>query len=145
MNFDHDSLPIGAACLMGCHNKDKPMDNVIICESCGCRGKAIYSPMPGESAVPVFSHLGHDIHTADMHYRCARCGVILRVNPMHMLGNQLVRGIPSGLKRTDLRMESFMTARDSRLACLPASIRDGCAFEGTVNEKAFMVSRRKHR
>jgi len=24
---------------------------------------------------------------------------------MHMLGNQLVRGIPSGLKRTDLRME----------------------------------------
>ena len=38
-----------------------------------------------------------------------------------------------------------MTARDSRFACLPASIGDVCAFEGTVKEKAFMVSKRKHR
>lgn len=81
------------------------MNNFIICESCGCKGRAVYSQAAAESAVPVFSHLGHDIRTADMHYRCVRCGTVLLVDPMHMLSHQFVRGIPCGSKGADLRME----------------------------------------
>lgn len=80
------------------------MNNVIICESCGCRGMAVYSPVADDSVAPVFSHLGNDIRTADMHYRCVRYGAVLLVDPMHLLGHQVVRGIPSGSKRVDLRM-----------------------------------------
>jgi len=79
--------------------------NNIICESCGSKGKALYSPMTGDSAVPVFRHLGHDIRTADMRYRCLHCGAILLVDPMLMLSEQDVRGIPSGSEGWDVRLE----------------------------------------
>lgn len=76
--------------------RNSNMNNVIICQSCGCRGKAIRHGHPGDSDLPLFCHLGHDVYTGDMHYQCASCGVLLRVDPMQMLSGRHVPGIASG-------------------------------------------------
>ena len=73
------------------------MNNIILCESCGCSGRAVQAMLTDDSEYPLFFHLGHDAYTGDMHFRCANCGALLLVDPMQMITRQFVRGIASGL------------------------------------------------
>jgi len=70
------------------------MSNVIICESCGGKGRALDSSPRMDYEFPSFCHLGHDHYTGFMYYQCPYCGVLLSVDPMKMLEPQYVRGIP---------------------------------------------------
>ena len=72
------------------------MNNIILCESCGCSGRAVNAAPVNDSGYPLFYHLGHDVSTGHMHYRCARCGALLLVDPMQMITSQFVRGIVAG-------------------------------------------------
>ncbi|PKN76978.1 MAG: hypothetical protein CVU52_02410, partial [Deltaproteobacteria bacterium HGW-Deltaproteobacteria-10] len=73
----------------------------INCEACGCKGKAGNMFIRDKSAEVVFTHLGHDVYTGNMHYRCPCCAALLLVDPMEMLSSTSVRGFRQKIKRCD--------------------------------------------
>ncbi len=42
----------------------------------------------------IFRHLGHDAFTGHMHFLCPYCNTVLRVDPVEVLGNGAIRGVP---------------------------------------------------
>jgi hypothetical protein len=70
------------------------MTNVIICEACGRKGIAGNLYVTHRTDRHVFRHLGHDPYDGDMHYTCLYCGAVLAVDPMKMLNNFFIKGIP---------------------------------------------------
>jgi len=70
------------------------MTNVIICEACRRKGTAGNLYIDNRAGTPVFRHLGHDPYTGEMHYTCLYCGAVLAVDPMEMLHNFFIKGIP---------------------------------------------------
>ncbi len=72
--------------------------NFIICQACGCKGRAGNALSQNQSESPVFRYLGHDPFDGIMHYCCANCSEILRVDPMDMLTDFCVRGVPEPRK-----------------------------------------------
>jgi hypothetical protein len=70
------------------------MTNVIICEACGGKGIAGNLYVDHRIDKHVFRHLGHDLYTGEMHYTCLYCDAVLAVDPMEMLRNFFIKGIP---------------------------------------------------
>ena len=75
--------------------------NFIICQACGCRGRAGNALSQNQSESPVFRYHGHDPSEGTMRYSCANCDAMLLVNPMDMLTTLCVRGVPLSRKETD--------------------------------------------
>ncbi len=75
--------------------------NYIICQACGCRGRAGNALSQSQSESPVFRYHGHDPFDGSMRYSCANCGAILLVDPMDMLTTFCVRGVPLCRKEPD--------------------------------------------
>jgi hypothetical protein len=70
------------------------MTNIIICEACGRKGIAGNLYVNHRTDKHVFRHLGHDTYDGNMRYTCLYCGAVLAVDPMGMLNNFFIKGIP---------------------------------------------------
>jgi hypothetical protein len=70
------------------------MTNVIICEACGRKGIDGNLYANHRSDNHVFRHLGHDPYDGNMRYTCLYCGALLAVDPMKMLNDLFIKGIP---------------------------------------------------
>lgn len=68
---------------------------IIQCLACGDKGhieiKGMRDKMP-ESR--IFRHLGHNAFTGYMHFLCPYCSTLLRVDPIEVLGEGGIRGVP---------------------------------------------------
>lgn len=74
--------------------------NFIICQACGCQGRAGNTLSRNQSESPVFSYLGHDPFEGIMRYLCASCHTTLRVDPMDMLAGFCAKGVPERTGQT---------------------------------------------
>lgn len=67
----------------------------ICCMHCGMTGEIEISElgvhMPWSM---VFRHLGHNPFSGDMRYRCPACGLVLVVNPVDVIGEECLQGVP---------------------------------------------------
>lgn len=66
----------------------------IICQACGCKGRAGNTLCQNQSESPVFRYHGHDPFEGIMRYSCTNCKAMLLVDPMDMLSSSCVRGVP---------------------------------------------------
>lgn len=76
--------------------------NFIICQACGCKGRAGNALCRNQSESPVFRYLGHDPFEGIMRYICANCSTMLLVSPMDMLAGICAKGVP-GRPEDDLK------------------------------------------
>ncbi len=68
--------------------------NFIICQACGCKGRAGNTLSRNQSESPAFRYLGHDPFEGIMRYVCANCKTMLLVSPMDMLAGIYAKGVP---------------------------------------------------
>ncbi len=66
----------------------------VMCQSCGCTGRAGNTLSQNQSESPVFPYHGHDPFKGIMRYSCANCKTPLLVDPMDMLISFCVLGVP---------------------------------------------------
>ena len=66
----------------------------VICQACGCKGRAGNTLSQNQSESPVFRYHGHDPFEGIMRYFCTNCKTILLVDPMDMLSSFCARGVP---------------------------------------------------
>lgn len=66
----------------------------IMCQACGCRGRAGNTLAQNQSESPVFRYHGHDPFEGTMRYSCANCKATLVVDPMDMLTSFCAPGVP---------------------------------------------------
>jgi hypothetical protein len=68
---------------------------IIQCLACGNKGhieiKGMMDKMP---EFRIFRHLGHHAFTGHMHFLCPYCSTVLRVDPVEVLGEGTIRGVP---------------------------------------------------
>jgi hypothetical protein len=71
----------------------------ITCLYCGKKGlMGIHNEDEGDTDGRLFRYLGHNPFSADMHYQCPACGIVLLVDPMLALGEKPIEGRPYLLK-----------------------------------------------
>ena len=74
----------------------------ICCMHCGLKGEieiaGLNSGMPWSM---IFRHLEHNPFSGDMRYRCPACDLVLLVNPLDVIGNESLRGVPEALSAKD--------------------------------------------
>lgn len=70
----------------------------IMCQACGCKGRAGNTLSQDQSESPVFRYHGHDPFEGTMRYSCANCKATLLVDPMDMLSGSCARGVPEAVK-----------------------------------------------
>ena len=75
----------------------------IMCQACGCRGRAGNTISQDQSESPVFRYHGHDPFEGIMRYSCANCKATLLVDPMDMLSASCARGVPETIEPKVLR------------------------------------------
>ena len=67
----------------------------IVCLNCGFAGILdIYYENDVATKDALFKHLGHNPYSGDLHYRCPDFKIILRVDPMAVLGEDSLNGFP---------------------------------------------------
>ena len=67
----------------------------IYCVRCGLSGEIeVFNLNRGISLSNIFKHLGHNPFSGDMHYQCPACGIVLLVNPLAVLNDVVIKGIP---------------------------------------------------
>lgn len=66
----------------------------IMCQACGCKGRAGNTLSQNQSESPVFHYHGHDPFEGIMRYSCANCKATLVIDPMDMLTSFCARGVP---------------------------------------------------
>ena len=69
----------------------------IMCQACGCKGRAGNTLSQHDSESPVFRYQGHDPFEGIMIYSCANCQATLVVDPMEMLTSFCVQGVPESV------------------------------------------------
>jgi hypothetical protein len=70
----------------------------ILCQACGCKGRAGHTISRNQSESPVFLYNGHDPFEGVMRYSCANCHAMLLIDPMEMLSGPCVKGVPELVK-----------------------------------------------
>jgi hypothetical protein len=73
--------------------------SIIVCQACGCEGRAGNTLSQNHSESFVFHYHGHDLFDGSMRFSCANCNTRLLVDPMDMLTTCCqVKGIPEMIK-----------------------------------------------
>ena len=75
----------------------------IMCQACGCKGRAGNAISQDQSEIPVFRYHGHDPFEGVMRYSCANCRATLLVDPMDMLSGGCARGVPEIAKPKNMK------------------------------------------
>lgn len=67
----------------------------ICCMQCGLNGEIEVFDLNGDTPRSrIFKHLGNDPFTGRMHYECPACGIVLKVNPLDVLRDTAINGVP---------------------------------------------------
>jgi hypothetical protein len=67
----------------------------ICCMHCSLKGGIEVFDLNGD--IPpskIFKRLGNNPFSGHMHYQCPACGIVLLVNPLDVLGDVAVKGVP---------------------------------------------------
>jgi len=75
----------------------------IMCQACGCKGRAGNTISQDQSEFPVFRYHGHDPFEGIMRYSCANCRATLLVDPMDILSGSCARGVPELVKPKNMK------------------------------------------
>ena len=67
------------------------MTRTITCWNCGIEGEIEAQGMAGNArSTRLFRHLGHNPFSGHMHYQCPACEIVLLVDPMVILGGDML-------------------------------------------------------
>jgi len=68
----------------------------ICCMRCRLKGEIEVFDLNGATPLSkIFKHLGNNPFSGHMHYQCPACGIVLLVNPLDVLGDVAIKGVPA--------------------------------------------------
>jgi hypothetical protein len=62
----------------------------ISCAFCGIQGKIEIWGIDNDEKDDIFKYMGHNPLSGHMHFQCPRCKIVSLINPMSVLGNDVI-------------------------------------------------------